>query len=118
MEAFQAAVRGAPLDVALGILARAAAKQWDSGVRCAFYMVNRDGTELHHVSGMAESYAECVRRFQSRSRLARVRLGGVHGVPVITPDVAIEPLWQPWLWLAQEDGFLGGLCFPARAVGR
>src|SRR5262249_39004241 len=73
MEAFQAAVRGAPLDVALSILTRTASKQWDNGVRCAFYMVNRDGTELHHVSGMAESYAECVDGFKvgrTRSRAA------------------------------------------------
>ena len=112
MEAFQAAVRGAPLDVALGILARAAAKQWDSGVRCAFYMVNRDGTELHHVSGMAESYAECVDGFKVGSDSLACGLAVHTGCPVITPNVLNDPLWQPWLWLAKEYDFRGCWSFP------
>src|SRR5262245_23874446 len=118
MEAFQAAVRGAPLDVALGILAHAAAKQWDSGVRCAFYMVNRDGTELHHVSGMAESYAECVDGFKVGGDSLACGLAVYTGCPVITPDVTKEPPWQPWLWHAKEYDFRGCWSFPVETEER
>src|SRR5262245_32986031 len=118
MQAFQAAVRGAPLDVALGILARAATKQWDNGVRCGFYRVNRDGTELHHVSGMGESYAECVDSFKVGSNSLACGLAVHTGCPVITPDVLNDPLWQPWLWLAKEYNFRGCWSFPVETEER
>src|SRR5262245_40394144 len=118
MQAFQAAVRGAPLDVALGILARAATKQWDNGVRCGFYRVNRDGPELHHVSGMGESYAECVDSFKVGSNSLACGLAVHTGCPVITPDVLNDPLWQPWMWLAKEYDFRGCWSFPVETEER
>src|SRR5262245_17228662 len=63
-EAFQAALNGATLEASLEILVRAAVAQWSTGTRCAFYIANAEGTELHHVSGMSESYAACVDGFR------------------------------------------------------
>src|SRR5262245_13210665 len=61
-DAYQAAINGAPLDASLGILVGTAVEQWGRDMGGAFYKA--DGTELHHVTGMSESYAECVDGFK------------------------------------------------------
>src|SRR5262245_55927544 len=81
-------------------------------------MVNRDGTELHHVSGMAESYAECVDGFKVGSDSLACGLAVHTGCPVITPDVLNDPLWQPWMWLAKEYDFRGCWSFPVETEER
>ncbi|MFO1498191.1 MAG: chemotaxis protein CheB [Verrucomicrobiota bacterium] len=63
-EAFEAAVKGAPLPVSLGLLVRSAATQAGTGVRCAFYIVDSDRRELRYVVGMPDAYAECVDGFE------------------------------------------------------
>src|SRR5262245_49051590 len=62
-EAFQAALNGGTLEASLGILVRTVVAQWGNRTRCAFYIADASGSELHHVSGMGESYAECVDGF-------------------------------------------------------
>ena len=52
-EVFRAAMDGAPLATTLGILIRTAAKEAGDDQRCAFYIANREGTELAHVVGIA-----------------------------------------------------------------
>src|SRR5262245_3921337 len=47
-EVFQAVVNGASLEASLGILIRTAVDQWGNDTRCAFYMADADGAELHH----------------------------------------------------------------------
>src|SRR5262245_40148471 len=81
-------------------------------------MVNRDGTELHHVSGMAESYAECVDGFKVGGDSLACGLAVYTGCPVITPDVTKESLWEPWLWLAKDYDFRGCWSFPAETEER
>jgi hypothetical protein len=44
MEAFQAAIRGAPFDLALGILARTAVGLMGCDGRCGFYLVSPTGS--------------------------------------------------------------------------
>jgi two-component sensor histidine kinase len=111
-EAFKAALNGAPLEASLGILVRTATERWGANTRCAFYLAGEDGTELHHIVGMAASYAECVDGFRIAPDSLACGLAVYTGRPVITVDVAEEPRWQPWLWLADRYRFRGCWSFP------
>ena len=118
-EAFQAAVNGAPLAEALGILIRIAIEQTDGNARCAFYSANREGTKLHHVVGMSEGYARHVEGFKIGLNSLAWGLAVATGEPVITPDVFLEPRWKPWLWLAHQYDFRGCWSFPVgTSVGK
>jgi PAS domain S-box-containing protein len=118
-EAFQAAVNGAPLAEALGILIRTAIEQTDGNARCAFYSVNREGTKLHHVVGMSEDYARHVEGFKVSPDSLACGLAVATGEPVITPDVFLEPRWKPLLWLAHQYEFRGCWSFPVgTSVGK
>jgi len=118
-EAFQSALNGGALEASLGILVRTAVEHWGAGTRSAFYIANAGGTELHHVSGMPESYAECVDGFRIAADSLACGLAVYTGEPVVTIDVTKEPLWQPWLWLAERYRFRGCWSFPIEtATGR
>lgn len=113
-EAFRTAANGAPLAMSLDVLAKAVREYTDGDARCAFYIVDATGTTLHHVTGMPAKYARCVDGFKvSRDSLA-CGLAVYSGQPVITPDVTKEPLWQRWLWLAEEYGYRACWSFPVR----
>ncbi|MGH7106358.1 MAG: GAF domain-containing protein, partial [Acetobacteraceae bacterium] len=111
-DAFQAAINGAPLDTSLGILIRAAIARSDAQLRCAFYIANTERTELHHVSGMTESYAKVVDRFRIAADSLSCGLAVYTGKPVLTPDVTTEPLWEGWRWLAAQHEFRACWSFP------
>ena len=111
-EAFQAAVNGSPLAETLQILIRTAIEQTDSNARGAFYIANRERTELRHVVGMPESYARHVEGFKIGEDSLACGLAVGTGKPVITPDVLLEPRWKPWLWLAQQYDYRGCWSFP------
>lgn len=117
--AFQAAIDGAPLAEALGILVDTACAQTDRGLRSAFYLTDPGGTGLRHVIGMPEHYAEAVRGITIGSDSLACGLAVFTGQPVITVDVRQERRWQPWLWLAEQHGFRAVWSFPAEtAEGR
>jgi two-component sensor histidine kinase len=111
-EAFKAALNGASLELSLGILADTAAEQWGSGTRCAFYIADATRSELHHVTGMSASYAECVDGFKIAEDSLACGLAVYTGQPVTTADVTKESRWQPWLWLAERYRFRGCWSFP------
>jgi two-component sensor histidine kinase len=115
-EAFQSAINGAPLEASLGVLIRAAVEQWGSDVRCAFYIADAGCVELHHVTGMAESYAECVDGFKIGPDSLACGLAVYTGQPVVTADVTKEPGWTAWLWLANRYRFRGCWSFPIETV--
>src|SRR5262245_59304297 len=115
-DAFKAAVNGASLETSLGVLVRAAVEQWGADTRCAFYIADADRAELHHVTGMAASYAECVDGFKIGADSLACGLAVYTGQPVITADVCRESLWQPWLWLAERYRFRGCWSFPIETV--
>jgi len=87
------------------------------GTRCAFYIADADGLELHHVTGMSESYAECVDGFKIAPDSLACGLAVYTGRPVITVDVTEDPRWNPWLWLAERYRFRGCWSFPIETVG-
>src|SRR5262249_18814549 len=75
--------------------------------RCAFYIADADGKELHHVIGMLASYAECVDGFKIAPDSLACGLAVYTGQPVITADVTQEPRWQPWLGMAGRHRIRG-----------
>jgi PAS domain S-box-containing protein len=111
-DAFQAAMNGEPLKKSLKILIQAALEEVDNDRRCAFYIANATRTELRHVVGMPESYARQVDGFKIGLDSLACGLAAATGEPVITPDVAEEPRWEPWLWLARDYDFRGVWSFP------
>ena len=116
-QAFQAAMNGEPLDVSLGVLVHTATGQINENSRAAFYLLNGDGTKLHHVTGMTDEYARCVDGFEVSPESLACGHATCNGEPVITPDVTEEPLWEPWLWLAEEYGYRACWSFPVRTDG-
>lgn len=111
-DAFQAAINGAPLEVSLGRLIRAAIAHSTAELRCAFYIANAERTELRHVSGMTESYAKAVDGFRIAADSLSCGLAVYIGKPVITPDVTKEPLWTDWRSLAAHHDFRACWSFP------
>ena len=115
-DAFQAAIDGAPLADALGILVDTARSQSGGSLRSAFYLADPDGTGLQHVIGMPEPYALAVSDIEIGPDSFACGLAAFNRQPVITVDVRKEPRWQPWLWLAEEHGFRAVWSFPAETV--
>jgi PAS domain S-box-containing protein len=111
-EALEAALNGAPLEISLGALARAATGRLGQGVRAAFYLADPEGRELRHVVGMPAAYAEAVDGFKIGPESLSCGLATHTGLPVLTGDVTREPLWAPWLWLAEKFDFRGCWSFP------
>ena len=120
-EAFQAAVNGAPLADSLDILARLVAEETAGEARTAFYIANPEGSSLHPVYGagsMPDSYLLQVDGFKIGEDSLACGLAIPMGRPVVTRDVAEEPLWQPWLYLAQAYDYRGCWSFPIQTRDR
>src|SRR5262249_5574398 len=88
-------VNGASLSDLLDVLVRTAIQKSQGGARAAFYIAN--GNTLHHVTGMSEAYAKYVDGFVIGPQSLACGLSAATGKPIITRDVAEEPLWKPWL---------------------
>jgi PAS domain-containing protein len=114
-EAFQAAMNGAPLEAALGILARMVSEETAGEARTAFYVVDPDGACLHPISGagdMPKSYTQQVDRFPIGNESLACGLASASGLPVLSRDVRNEPRWEPWVHLANAYDFRGCFSFP------
>jgi PAS domain S-box-containing protein len=115
-EAFQAAMNGAPLETALEILARTAREALGEEVRCGFYIADEEVTQLRHVVGMPDAYAECVDGFRIGPDSLACGLAVYTGRPVITPDVQEDPRWKEWLWLSEKYEYRGCWSFPIETL--
>lgn len=111
-DAFQAAANGEPLERSLAFLTQAIIAGSETERRCAFYIRNAEGTGLSHVIGMDPAYASDVDGFAISADSLACGLAVAEGRPVITRDVRDEPLWAPWLWMAEKHGFRGCWSFP------
>ncbi len=114
-EAFEAAVNGASIAISLQILARTAMGQGGGDARAAFFIVDADGACLHPVAGagvMPESYARCVDGLEIGPNSPSCGMAAYLGRPVIVRDVTEDPLWEPWLHIAQEHDFRACWSFP------
>lgn len=111
-EALAAALDGAPMKTSLGLLVRSAIKQLGSEARAGFYLANPERTAIYHIVGMPADYAEAVDGFKVGPDSLACGLATHTGQPIITPDVTKEPLWQPWLWMAEKFGYRACWSFP------
>src|SRR5262249_3171351 len=89
-----------------------AIKQLGEGVRCAFFLADDAGLELHHVTGMPDDHAVRVDGFKVSPDSLACGLAMYTGQPVITPDVTLEPRWKEWLHLSTDFAFRGCWSFP------
>ncbi len=117
--ALETALDGAPLDKSLGHLVQTATSWLGGDVRAAFFLVDADGKSLRHVVGMGTEYAKAVDGFSVGPESHACGLAMHMGRPVVARDVAEEPRWAPWLWLAEKFGYRGCWSFPINtAVGQ
>lgn len=96
----------------LEVLVHAAIEHADGKARAAFYLADEAGTELHHVIGMTDAYAQCVNGFAIGERSLACGLAVARQQPIVTPDVNEEPRWKPWLWLAEQFRYRACWSFP------
>lgn len=111
-EAFEAAMNGAPLSQALGILLQTIINETDDDRRCAFY-VEQDSA-LHHVVGMPKAYAQRVDGSELSLESVACRVATSSDQPVTTCDILLDKRWQPWAWLIAEFGYRACWAFPLR----
>ncbi|MDN5001516.1 sensor histidine kinase [Bradyrhizobium sp. GCM10027634] len=114
-DTFQAAMNGAPLETSLAIMIRTVIAQADGEPRCAFY-INTGNGGLHHLVGVPETDADRVRDFEKSLESLTYGPAAANEAPVITPDVLDEPRWQPWTWLAKEQGYRACWSFPVETT--
>ena len=65
---------------------------------------------------MGDAYGEAVDGSAIGPESLACGLATHTGGPVITPDVMAEPLWEPWVWLADQFGYRGCRSFPVFAA--
>ena len=117
-EALEAAVNGARLETSLAVLVRTAIEAVGQDARAGFYLANDEGTALRHVVGMPAEYAEAVDGFKVGPDSLACGLATATGQPVLTTDVRTDPLWQPWLWMAEKFDYRACWSFPIHTEAR
>lgn len=103
--ALEAALRNAPLAEALGALVRTVTERLGAGARAAFYLADAEGRSLRHVCGMSPEYAATIDGFRIGADSIACGLAVHSNRPVLTPDVTVDPAWEPWRWLAERFEF-------------
>jgi GAF domain-containing protein len=99
----------------LDVLVSTAVEHSDGKARAAFYLADPNQTELRHIIGMPQAYAHYVDGFAIGPQSLACGLAAATRRPVITPDVAKEPRWKQWLWLAEQFGYRACWSFPVSA---
>ncbi len=116
-EAFQAAVRGAPLHESLDIIASLVNEETGGDARTAFYLADKEGKRLHPVFGagnMSEDYLKEIDGFLIGKDSLACGLAVPTGRPVLTADVLEDPLWKPWTFIAEKYHYRGCWSFPIK----
>lgn len=116
-QAFQDAMGGKPLAVALQPLIEAVTRQTGGAARTAFYTIPNEGEGLHLVAGMTPAYAKEVNGFEVGPESIACGLAMHTGQPVITRDVEADPHWQPFIGLARAHGYRACWSFPVHTEG-
>lgn len=89
--------------------------------RAAFYQVdgkNRCLRPINVANGMPEVYQRAVNGFRIGPRSLACELAVYTGQPVITPDVGLNPAWQPWRAMAEQFDYRGCWSFPLSILPR
>lgn len=116
-EALQATVNGASLEASLGIVSRMVVEETQGEARTAFYVADPDGTCLHPVRGagtMPPAYLAQVDGFIIGEDSLACALAVPTGRPVLAADVRDDPLWAPWLHMAEAFDYRACWSFPIK----
>ena len=118
-QAFELALNGAPINAVLEILARAAQEQSADSARVAIFFVDGEASCLRFGAavGMPESYTRAIDGFPIGPQFPSCGMAAYTGQTVIVRDVAQDPLWAPYLHLAQDAAFRACWSFPIRSFG-
>ncbi|TWF59218.1 GAF domain-containing protein [Neorhizobium alkalisoli] len=111
-QAFASALNDAPLKETLDILVETATSALGEGTRAAFFLTGPDGATLHHIAGMPDDYALVVDGLRVGSESLACGLAAHSGQAVLTADVYLDPLWKPWVWLADKYQYRACWSFP------
>ena len=105
---------GAPLDEVLIALVRAAQAVTEEGARAAIFIADLQRAKLRFAAaaGLSESYTKAVDDFPIGPTLPSCGQAAYTGEAVIVKDVAADPLWAPFLRLANEHGIRACWSFP------
>jgi two-component sensor histidine kinase len=103
-DALEQALSGAPLSDILNHLARTTAEQ--SGGQAAIFLVDEAGASLRFSasSGLPETYTQAVDGFVIGPDSPSCGNAAYTGERVIVGNVSADPLWLPFLGLAEEHG--------------
>ncbi len=117
--ALELAIRGARIDEVLQCIVRTVQEQCGEGARVALFLVDAAGARLRiaAAAGMAEEYTRAVDGLEIGPNNPSCGAVAHTGQTVIVRDVAADPLWAPYLRLAQEHGIRACWSFPIRYFG-
>ncbi|MGH9816264.1 MAG: PAS domain S-box protein, partial [Candidatus Acidiferrales bacterium] len=118
-EALEFAISGAPINDVLEVLAHTARAQSEGVARSAIFIVDTDGAHLRFAAaaGMPKTYTSAVDGFNIGPEFPSCGLAAYSGRPVIVRDVAQDPLWAPFLDLAQRHQICACWSFPILSRG-
>ncbi|MEX6689806.1 ATP-binding protein [Danxiaibacter flavus] len=116
-EAFQAAMSGQSLATSLEALIHTVTAQTSGEARASFYLIPQGGQGLHLVAGMSEEYGHDINGFKVGPESLACGLAMHTGETVITPDVELDPVWEPWLPIARKHNYRASWSFPVRTAG-
>ena len=111
-EALELSIQNAPLETSLAVLVRAVIEGIGHDVRAGFYLANGEKTAIFHVVGMGAEYGKAVDGFTVGPDSLACGLATHTGKPILTSDVREDPLWQPWLWMAEKFDYRACWSFP------
>lgn len=102
--ALRLALTGKPLDDVLNVLVKSAAAQ--TGGRAAIFLVDELAALLRFstASGLSQNYIDAIDGFLIGPSSPSCGNAAYTGERVVVGDVALDPLWKPFLDLAKEHG--------------
>jgi two-component system, LuxR family, sensor kinase FixL len=116
-ESLELAVSGAPTSAVLEVLVRAGRRQLGEDARTAVSMVDRDCARLRFAAtdGMPEHYVQAADGFPIGPQSPSCGSAAHTGEVVIVGDVAVDPLWAPFLEAARQYEIRACWSFPIRS---
>lgn len=114
-EVFQAAIDGKTLADSLNIIAKLVTEE--TGARTAFYVADKEMAYLHPIWGagnMPVDYLKEIGNFEIGDDSRAYGLAVPTGRPVLITNVFDDPLWKPWISLAERYNFRGCWSFPIK----